>query len=86
MPPSDHRFRGLSGRDVAVRLIRDHFDPTSDLTAVLDLQAAAPRCSEHLSRTTNDKAAASSQRAIDRSGDLCILDFNLSLKDTSRRN
>ena len=83
---SDRRFDVLPGWQVALRLVADHFHPAGDLTAVLDLQAAAPCRPEDLAGAAHNQAAASGQRAIDRAGDFGILDLDFALEHAAWRD
>ena len=66
--------------------IGDHLDAASDLTAILDLQAAAPRRSQNFSTGANNQAAARGQCPIDRAGNLGILYFDFTLEHAAWRD
>ena len=83
---SDYWFGILPDRKVALGLVSDHFHPAGDLTAVFDLQAAAPSSSKHLTGAPHDETSANGQRAIDGASDFGILDLHFALENAARRD
>jgi len=82
--PLNRRFDSLPGRQIAVRLVCNHFDSAGDLAAVLDLQAAATGGPKHLTAAADVQAAACGQRAVDGAGDLGFLYLDLALEYATR--
>src|SRR6185437_16340888 len=57
-----------------------------NLPTILHLEPATPRRAEHLATGAHHKAAARRERAVNRPGNLGVLDLDFALEDPARSN